>query len=105
MHKFVFLLALLPLMVQAADAQPKAEKAEGIDARTVAAYQKLGARYGGVVKRRSGFPQFNEGKEAARKGLPGFRLSSLADGKLPRLPQVSIPFALDLNYTEVTDAG
>jgi hypothetical protein len=105
MRRFVVLLLLLPLTLSLAAAQSKPRKVEGIDARTVAAYEKLGAVYGGVVQGRSGFHEFEEGKEAARKGLAGFRFKSLADGKLPSLPQVNVPFALDLDFTEVTDAG
>jgi hypothetical protein len=109
MHRLVVLLLVLPWPVQAADAQPKAKKAEGIDARTVAAYEKLGARYGGAVKTGSltsvSLQHFEAGKEAATKGLPGFRVSPLADGKFPHLPKVSVPFALDLGGMQVTDAG
>ena len=49
--------------------------------------------------------QFLPGKEAAAKGLPGFRLVSRPDGTLPQLPSVQVPFGLDLGDTQVTDAG
>jgi hypothetical protein len=43
MRTLVVLLVMLPLMGQPANAQPRAQKAQAIDAKTVAAYEKLGA--------------------------------------------------------------
>ena len=70
----------------------------------MAAYERLGARYGGMVKGPHIFHSFKAGKEAASKGLPGFRFNSLADGRLPRLPQVSVPFGLDLAPNMIENA-
>jgi hypothetical protein len=57
-------------------------KAEGpvnqsIDEETIAAYEKLGAIYGGFkynYTNKWGNPRFWEGEEAASKGLPGFNI-------------------------------
>jgi hypothetical protein len=105
MSPLLVLWLWLPLALPPAHGQPGAKKAEGVDASTVAAYEKLGGVYGGVVKDRFGSPRFEAGKEAASQGLPGFRFYSLADGEVRNLPQVGVPFALDLNFTRVTDAG
>jgi len=56
-----------------AQAGNKEEPPRGIDAATVAAYEKLGAIYGGWVKRESGAIGFQPGRDQAEKGLPGFR--------------------------------
>jgi len=73
---------------------------QGIDPATVAAYEKLGAIYGtmGTITA----PDFRIGRDQAEKGLPGFRLGSIPQSKLP---EVAVPFGLDLSGTEVTDAG
>jgi hypothetical protein len=105
MRRFLVLLMVLPLTGRTAQAQPKEKKTEGIDPATVGAYEKVGAAYWDVVKDRFGCLEFKKGKQAAKKGLPGFRFSYLLDGKLPRLPPVSVHFALELGFTEVTDAG
>src|SRR5262249_53510022 len=77
-----------------------------IDSDTIAAYEKLGAVYGGIHTFPAGWIQFEPGKEAAAKHLPGFRFSSLPAGELPgRLPAVGVQFGLDLDSTKLTDAG
>jgi Leucine-rich repeat (LRR) protein len=62
---------------------------QGLDAATVAAYEKLGAIYGtmGTVA------PFRKGREKEEKGLPGFRFLSFPKAKLP---EVGAPFGLDL---------
>jgi hypothetical protein len=64
-----------------------------------------GATYGGIVKQ--GLPawHFEDSKEAAKQGLPAFNCASLADDTLPSLPQLNVPFALQLRFTKVTDTG
>jgi hypothetical protein len=73
---------------------------KGIDAATVAAYEKEGARYGGWVKHERG-TFFHPGRDAAEKGLPGFTF----DGGFPysKLPDVAVPFGLKMNSPNVTD--
>ena len=44
-----------------------------IDAETIAAYEKLGAEYGGIGVLEFGGLRFSPGNEAAAKGLPGFK--------------------------------
>ena len=53
-----------------------------IDAATIAAYEKLGAEFGGLHTLPSGRSKFEPGKEAAAKYLPEFRFS-LPKGELP----------------------
>jgi hypothetical protein len=74
---------------------------QGIDAATVAAYEKLGAKYGGWINR-EGFLEFEAGRQNAERGLPGFNFH---DAPIPtKLPQVAVPFGLDLGHTEWTNA-
>jgi hypothetical protein len=73
---------------------------KGIDSSTVAAYEKEGAVYGGWVKEGRG-TFFQPGRDAAEKGLPGFTF----DGGFPhaKLPDVAVPFGLQMNSPNVTD--
>jgi hypothetical protein len=77
---------------------------QGLDAATVAAYEKLGATYGtmptGYVPFRPGLDQpetykfqFRAGRNPAEKGLPGFRFRFIPQAKLP---EVAAPFGLHL---------
>jgi hypothetical protein len=61
---------------------------KGLDHETMAAYQKLGGVYG------------EWGKEGA--AMPGFTFRTFPKAKLP---QVTVPFVLDLSHSDVTDAG
>jgi hypothetical protein len=70
---------------------------EPIDKETIAAYEKLGAVYGGFEADEFGSVVFSAGAEVASEGLPGFRFIELPNGKLPRLPDVKVPFGLDLS--------
>ncbi len=83
----------------------EAPKYKPIDRETVAAYEKLGARYGGFEVRAFGRITFWPGKKSAAKWLPGFAIVPAKDGTLPKLPPVQVPFGLDLYSTEVTDTG
>lgn len=86
--------------------QPGKEKTQfkGIDAATVAAYEKLGAQYGAWVTKR--FPtgyqlvEFEPGSKHAENLLPVFLMKSLPEN----LPQVAVPFGLDLSRCDVTDS-
>ncbi len=91
-----------------------APKRDAIDSDTIAAYEKLGAVYGGfrlnpITWSDEGFRghlEFEPGKDAAAKHLPGFRLSPLRKGGLPGpLPAVGVQFGLDFAGTSLTDAG
>ncbi len=87
-------------------------KFKQIDLETIAAYEKIGFKYGGFQLMDldpksaidSGRAVFCPGKEAAAKGLPGFRLKRVRDGKLPQLPPVQVPHGIALDHW-VTDAG
>src|SRR5690349_2837153 len=78
--------------------QDKKSAGKGIDPATVAAYEKLGAVYGGW---RDGKIVFERGPAAAAAGLPGFRFPADFKGKLPK---VNVPFALEFAADVVTDA-
>jgi hypothetical protein len=74
-----------------------------IDGDTIAAYEKLGAEYGGI--KIALWIDFTKGKEAAAKELPGFHFAALPDGGLPGLlPPVGVHFGLDFHGTDLTDA-
>ncbi len=66
------------------DGQPKRGP---IDPKTIAAYEKLGAAYGGFAVNQFGFLQFSPGKDEAAKGLPGFRLVRSATACFPNCHQ------------------
>ena len=103
-------------------------KYKPIDPEIIAAYEKLGAKYGSFEIDDLGTLKFSREKEMAKQRLPGFYLFSLDDGMLLKLPPVPVPFgletfaqltdeelkelkhlknlaALDLHSTKVTDAG
>ena len=94
-------LVLLTLATASGRGQENKGTGKGIDAETVAAYEKLGAVYGGWVKLYS-YTYFKVGSEHAQKGLPGFQFPTFPSSKLP---EVAVPFGLDLSNSNVTDAG
>src|SRR5439155_954434 len=53
-------------------------------------------------KTEAGTIWFQPGRDHAEKGLPGFRLARFPQAKLP---EVTVPFGLELNRSDVTDAG
>src|SRR5579862_6048837 len=81
-------------------ATPATLDAKGIERNTVDAYEKRGAVYGGWVKQDLR-TLFQEGRESADNGLPGFRFRTFPRSKLP---EVEVPFGLDLNLSNVKDA-
>jgi hypothetical protein len=81
------LVLLLGLDCLLRPASAQAGKADPIDAKTVAAWEKLGARLGGVLKDKDRFPTFRVTTRASSQGLPGFKFYRLPGGKLPRLPR------------------
>src|SRR5262245_41550408 len=92
-------VALLALLTTAPQADDKKPASKGIAPATVAAYEKLGADYGGwvKVKQDEDLPEvfvFKTGQKFAEQGLPGFRFHELPTGKLP---DVKVPFGLDFN--------
>jgi hypothetical protein len=102
-----FRLALLVLGglagLAAADEPPKFKP---IDPETIAAHKSRGATYGGFIINPDHFG-FEEGTEAATKGLPTFQFLQAHDGSLTDLPPVAVPFGLDLFSSQggLTDAG
>ncbi len=83
-----------------ADEPPKYKP---IDAETIAAYRKIGGGYGGFSFDRFGAAKFTDGMKAAAAGLPGFAFD--APDRLSKLPPVSVPFGLDLQYVEPPTGG
>jgi hypothetical protein len=94
-------LVLLALSAASVHGQATKAPAKGIDAETVAAYEKLGAVYGGW---RNNVPMtwFLGGREKAEQGLPGFRFDALPNSKLPA---IAVPFGLHLKNANLPDAG
>jgi hypothetical protein len=71
-------------------AVPLPARSATIHPETIAAYEKIRAAYGGFDVAIHAGVHFRAGKEAAAKGLPGFRFDSLPDGKVPELPSVQL---------------
>src|ERR1022692_326495 len=90
-------LALAAVSLRGQETKPGGK---GIDPVTVAAYENLGAIYGAMGTDLD--PAFREGREHAAQGVPGFRLRTFPQGKLP---QVAVPFGLDFTGSDVTDKG
>src|SRR4029077_18283649 len=72
--------------------------AQGIDTVTVAAYEKLGAAHGTMVKVYGAktiyySDYFLQSREHAGKGVPGFLFRSMPKAEFP---QVGVPFGLVL---------
>src|SRR5437762_597432 len=89
-------VALLGLSAAGMQAQEKKAAAKGIDRATVAAYEKLGAVYGGWVIRDDEWG-FLKGEKSAEAGLPGFAFSAFPKSELP---EVAVPFGLRLVAAE-----
>ena len=70
-------------------------------AATIASYKAIGARYGGWIQVTSGF-QFKYGDKFADAGVPGFSFKTFPKVDLPN---VIIPFGIELGYSDVTDVG
>ena len=91
-------LLLLTLSATCAVGQDKKPAAKEIDAATIAAYEKLGAEYVRWEK----FYLYAQVPETAHEGLPDFQFRGFPEGKLP---DVAVPFALEILFTDVvTDA-
>ncbi len=93
----LFLLGLLAIPAQGRETKTAAR---GVDAATVAAYESLGAVYGGWDKK-TPLTQFLPGREQAEKGVPIFRFTRPLP---PRLPEVAVPFGLDLTPIAVAES-
>jgi hypothetical protein len=83
--------ACLETSLEAAPLPDAARTPRSIDPETIAAYEKLGAKYGGFVDDGFGRVMFSPGKEAADKGLPGFYIRSLKNRLLFKLPPIQVP--------------
>ena len=91
-------ISLFLIVPAATLAQEKKRAGKGIDPTTVAAYEKLGATYGGMEG--SFHLIFREGQPAAETGLPAFLFRKDPKAKLP---DVSVPFGLALGGSSTTD--
>ena len=83
----------------------RAAKCKPIDPATIAAYEKLGAEYGGFEVTDFAHVDFLPGEEAAAKGLPGFNINKKRDANLPKLPPVRVSFGLCFGDTWATRAA
>lgn len=96
---FIRILAVVGLLiaispqVQALAPVPKQPK---MDAKTIAAFEKIGGVYGVIATGSNGYMQFDSSTEGiAKGGLPSFRVPYVTIGAAPlRLPPVEIPFGL-----------
>jgi hypothetical protein len=96
----IFCLGLAFPRLGAAPVPADEPKHAAIDDATIAAYEKLGARYGGFIVSRDGWIEFEQGKDAAAKHLPGFRFRLPKEGNLPGpLPAVGVQFGLSFDWT------
>ncbi len=81
-------------------------KYKPIDPETIAAYEKLGAIYGGFeIDNSGGNYKHLPGKDAAAQHLPGFSFATLPNDMIPKLPPVQVAFGLSFGCLKVTDAG
>ena len=81
-------------------------KTKSIDAGTISAYEKIGAKYGGFFVDKTGFLLFGAGEKAAGLWTPGFGFTEeLPGGKLPKLPPVDVPFGLIFVQSGLSDEG
>jgi len=100
-NAFCVCLLLALLSANSAHSQGKKSAAKDIDAATVAAYEKLGASHGWLLKGDIFGFGFLPTRENEKKLLPGFCFKTFPKAKLP---EVTVPFGLDLQDTKVTDA-
>ena len=89
--------AAIPSPQPASDAM-----AHPLSEEVVSLYERTGATYGGFVLNRYGIGVFQEGREAAAKGVPAFQMTSLPKAGLPA---IAIPFGLDLSRADCTPDG
>jgi Leucine-rich repeat (LRR) protein len=94
-------VVLLAFAATAVQGQEKKVAGNGIDAATVAAYEKLGAIYGGWAKGDVD-RLFQAGQKHAEEGVPGFLFRTFPKSKFPT---VDVPFGLDFFQSDATDAG
>ena len=94
-------LVWLAFCAAVAQGQEKKLAKKGIDAETIAAYEKLGAVYGAFTKDENTSTFFMPGHKYADKGLPAFAFAKFPQAKLP---EVAVPFGLNLSYVKMTPA-
>lgn len=84
MVRLIALLMVAALLVPLAQTQEKKETPVGVDAATIAAYEKLGARYGAFAMTKMGWMAFKVGKDAIVPGaIPAFQFEVFPAKKLP----------------------
>ena len=98
--------AALSVWATAAEAQDKKFAGRGIDPKIVAAYEKLGGKYGGWVTQRiagSNIKRFEFGAAAAKARLPGFFFATELNTKPPifrdTFPDPGVPFGIGFYQT------
>ena len=95
-------LLLVPAIALVASAQEKKPKPD-LDDASIAAYEKLGARYGAFTPGDYRFREFKAGRKQLSDGmLPGFKFDKFPEADLP---DVAEPFALTAHGYTVTDAA
>jgi hypothetical protein len=99
LRKFVPAFCIFLTALSASCNQNKEKHAQhGIDADTVANYEKLGFWYGGFKKiKHDIIPAFDRGLEEVEGALPGFRTKAGGYSSRSELPKVHVPFGLDFS--------
>lgn len=81
--------------------EPTPWNGKGVEPGIVAEYEKLGGVYGGWAKGYDDVVVFQKGSVNAEIGLPGFQFSIFPKDKLP---EIAVPFGLELAKSDMTDA-
>src|SRR5262249_2862621 len=98
-------ICLLTGLVLGAPA-PKVPTSPDPDQATIAAFAKAGASYFRLVRDKDGEPGMESPRKAKGRGLPAFRFRQQGNAEtLVRLPEVGVPFALELDATEAGERG
>lgn len=101
-----FALAVLCITCVQIPLHAEEPKYKPVEVETIAAYKKIGAVYGGFAPLGHGVACFSVGKHlAAERGyMPGFYFDEKLEGKLPKLPEVVVPFGLVFVSTKLSEA-
>src|SRR5262245_57959609 len=97
MVAFARCFVLLPALVLVCPLFGEEKKFKPIDDKTLAAWQKKGARAGGYYTAKNGATSFHLSKKISAKELPGFRFDWTVNRSLKGVPVVVVHFGLELH--------
>jgi hypothetical protein len=98
-------VTLLWLYATANSAPVPIPKKIDLDPAVAKAWHKAGAHLGWWERDEFGYRPFSETRPKDGTALPAFFCSEFDAGVIARLPAPSVPFALDLSNSKLTDAG